>query len=190
MNNVNSFRRINQTEQEMISSSVGKISHIALSGLAKSNRELYIAESSSNERYFYPRIFLVPDNLLELVNRSESIIYSAGLYFGFIKKGKFLISLEGALFLHEQDCFSKEQQIQVNEKGEKSVLYGNKILKSMISSIPPNLKKNTFILVFNGLNELIAIGQTQVDGETIQNLDSDGIIALNLVDKGYYLRKQ
>jgi ribosome biogenesis protein Nip4 len=190
MNDVKSFRRTNEIEQEIIRSSLGKISKVALSALAKSNHELYIAERSSRERYFYPKIFLIPNNLSELVSRSKSIVYSAGLYFGFIKKGEFLISLEGTFFLHERGCFSKEQHIHVNEKGEKSILYGNKVLKSMISSVPPNLKKNTFILVFNGQNEFIAIGQTQVDGETIQSLDNGDIIALNLVDKGYYLRKQ
>jgi len=185
-----SFRRINETEQGIIRNSLGKISNTALSALAKSNNELYISESSSSKRYFYPRVYLLPNSLSEIINRSKSIIYSAGLFFGFIKKGKFLISLEGAFSLHERDGFTEEHQIYVNEKGEKSVLYGNKILKNMILKTPSNLKKNSFVLIFNALNELIAIGQTQVDDETIHNLENDGIVALNLVDKGYYLRKQ
>jgi ribosome biogenesis protein Nip4 len=135
-------------------------------------------------------IYLVPNKLSELVNRSKSIVYSSGLYFGFIKKGEFFISLEGANFLHELDCFSDKQIIRVNKEGEKSVLYGNKISKKMISRTPLYLKKNTFIVILNAFNELIAIGQSQVDSEVIQRLDKNGIIALNFVDKGYYLRKQ
>ena len=190
MKDVKTFRRINETEQEIIHSSIEKISNAALSALAKCNHELYIAESSSSERYFFPRIYLVPNNLSELINASKNIINSAGLYFGFIKKGKFLISMEGAEFLHELNYFSEAQQIQLNKKGERSILYGNDVLKSMISRAPTELKKDSFILVFNELNELIAIGQSQVDGEKIQNLDKNDIIALNLVDKGYYLRKK
>ena len=190
MKDEKTFRRINETEQGMIHVSLGKISDIAISALAESNHELFISESPSRERYRFPLIYIVPNNLIDLLDRSKSNIYSAGLYFGFIKKGKFLISLEGVNFLHEIDCFSEGQQVHVNKEGEKSVLYGNKISKKMISKVPPNLKKNKFILIFNALNELIAIGQSQVDSGIIQSLDKNAIIALNLVDKGYYLRKQ
>ena len=190
MKDEKTFRRINETEQGMIHASIGKISDIAISALAESNHELFISESSSRERYFFPLIYLVPNNLLELLDRSKRSIYSGGLYFGFIKKGQFLLSLEGASFLHELECFSGEQQVHVNKEGEKSVLYGNKITKKMILKVPQNLMKNKFILIFNVLNELIAIGQSQVEGRLIQNLDNNGVIALNLVDKGYYLRKQ
>jgi len=190
MNDVKTVRRINETEREIICGSIGKISNAALSELTTSSCELIIAESSSRERYFFPMIYLIPKDLFELIHHLKSKIHSAGLYFGFIKKGKFLISLEGAIFLHERNCFTEEQQIQVNEKGEKSILYGNKVLKNMISRLPPNLKKNTFIIIFNSCNELIAIGQAQADNEIIRNLKKNGIIALNLVDRGYYLRKQ
>ena len=190
MKDEKTFRRINETEQGMIHASIGKISDIAISALAESNHELFISESASRERYFFPLIYLVPNNLSELLDCSKSSLYSGGLYFGFIKKGRFLISLEGALFLHELECFSVEQQIHVNKEGEKSVLYGNKITKKMILKVHPNLIKNKFILIFNILSELIAIGQSQVEGSLIQNLNKNSVIALNLVDKGYYLRKQ
>ncbi|MFX1277737.1 MAG: PUA domain-containing protein [Promethearchaeota archaeon] len=78
----------------------------------------------------------------------------------------------------------------VNDKGEKAILYGNIILKKMITNIHVNLKKKDFLLVFNQLNELIAIAQSQVDFEDIQNLEPNKSIAINLVDKGYYLRKK
>lgn len=190
MNGVKTFRRINETEQGIVHGSIGKISNVALSALAKSNHELFIAESSSRERYSFPMVYLIPNNLIELLIRSKNIINSAGLYFGFIKKGKFLISLEGAEFLHEQKCFSIEQQIQVNSNGEKSILYGNKILKKMVVQLPSNLKKNQFLLIFNLSKELIAIGNSQVDGKTSKNLNNESVVSLNLIDKGYYLRKK
>jgi len=190
MNDEKTFRRINEIEQTIIHGSIVKISDVALSAIAKSNYELFISESSSHERYFFPMVYLVPNKLSELLNRSKNIVYSSGLYFGFIKKGQFFISLEGANFLHELECFSDKQIIHVNKEGEKSILYGNKISKKMISKTPLYLKKNTFILILNALNELIAIGQSQVDSDVIQSLDKNGIIALNFVDKGYYLRKQ
>jgi len=60
----------------------------------------------------------------------------------------------------------------------------------MIIKIPSNLEKKEFLLVFNRLNELIAIAQAQIGYKTSQNLNTSDLIALNLNDKGYYLRRK
>ncbi|MFW9947730.1 MAG: hypothetical protein ACFFDX_12975, partial [Candidatus Odinarchaeota archaeon] len=74
-------------------------------------------------------------------------------------------------------------------QGEKSILYGNNILKKMLSNFSMELKMNDLVIVLNHLKEIIAIGIIKVDGNDFYNLESDDIIALNLIDKGYYLRK-
>ena len=62
------------------------------------------------------------------------------------------------------------------------------IIKDFISKIPENLKKNKFLLIFNTSNELLSIAQSQIDKEQYLNLKSYELVALNLIDKGYYLR--
>ena len=101
-----------------------------------------------------------------------------------------MLSLEGAEFLLNLNFFSERYQLIVNNDGEKAILYGNKILKKMIIKISNKLKKNDFLLVFNQSNELICIARSQVDFEDIQNIKTNEIIAFNLIDKGYYLRKK
>jgi ribosome biogenesis protein Nip4 len=187
------FRQVNKKEYAIITNSVFKISTKILSVLEKENYKIYInlvQEKISKENY--PSIFLIHNNLAKnLVNFQQNInVNSAGLYFGFIKKGEFYLSLEGADFLLKSDCFSKNQQIHVNKSGEKSILYGNKISKSMTVKVPKELQKNSFLLVFNLDNELIALAKSQVNYLTYQNLNHNDLVAINLVDKGYYLRKK
>jgi len=186
------FREINETEKGIITDSVLKISTKILSVLKKIDYKIYIALVNKTSKNNYPSIFLIPNNLTKnLVKFQQEIsIITAGLYFGFIKKGEFYLSLEGAEFLHKSGCFSKNQELYVNRSGEKSILYGNRISKSMIAKIPTGLQKNAFLLVFNLTNELIAIAKSQVNYVTYENLNLKDPIAINLVDKGYYLRKK
>ena len=105
-------------------------------------------------------------------------------------KSIFFLSLEGAEFLYENEIFSEFQQLILNKKGEKSFLYGNNISKKMIDKIPQKLKNKDFLLVLNDLNEIIGISQSQCDRQIIHTLNSEDIVAINLSDKGYYLRKK
>ena len=138
----------------------------------------------------FPNIYLITKNQVILLrNLDNDKILSAGLYFGFIKKGSFYLSLEGAEFLYHNSLVSDFKKIHVNDKGEKSILYGNNILKNMIKKIPDSLKQNDVALIFNKNEELIALVQSKYDLQKIQELKPKDIIAINLNDKGYYLRK-
>jgi len=186
------FREINETERDIINKSALKISTKILSVLKKIDYKIYIDLVNKTSKNNYPSIFLIPNNLTKnLVKFQQDIsVNSVGLYFGFIKKGEFYVSLEGAEFLLKSGCFSKNQELYVNRSGEKSILYGNRISKSMIEKIPTGLLKNAFLLVFNLTNELIAIAKSQVNYVSYENLNLKDPIAINLVDKGYYLRKK
>ena len=192
MKNLKNFRIINNTEKTIIINSLSKISPEISSILDKKDYKLFISFNDFSSKNKFPSLFLVPNNLTELFEKIEPNrnITSAGLYFGFIKKNRFMLSLEGAEFLLNLNFFSERYQLIVNNDGEKAILYGNKILKKMIIKISNKLKKNDFLLVFNQSNELISIAHSQVDFEDIQNLKPNEIIAFNLIDKGYYLRKK
>jgi len=186
------FRQINEIEKEVISKSLSNISPNYLQILKRSKKKLYISIIESNLKTEYPTIYLISDEFLKIINLSvfEDKIYSAGLYFGFIKKGSFYLSLEGAEFLYRQGILSDLKRIDLNQEGEKSVLYGNNILKNMVVKAPSNLQKGDFLLIFNNLNEILAIAQSKVDNKVLQNLKPNDIIATNLSDKGIYLRKK
>jgi len=189
-NDIRKFRIINKIEKNIITNSISKISDNALLALENIKFSLFISFNPIGIEDNFPSIYLIPNNLAKTVVdvEYETEVCSAGVYFGFIKIDKFLLSLEGAEFLYRLNSFPKNTQLILNDEGEKSILYGNSILKKNITIIPQTLKKNELLLVFNKSKELIALSLCQVNYSKSQELNPNERIALNLIDKGYYLR--
>ncbi len=192
MKDLKRFRIINEIENKIIIDSISEISPKISSILSEIDYKLFISFKKLPSEDKFPSIYLIPNDLEKTLNRYklENNINSAGLYFGFIKRNKFLLGLEGSEFLYKLNLFSEKYKVSLNIDGEKSVLYGNNITKKMILNISHDLKKNNLVLVFNQVNELISIANIKADYSTIQNFKPTEVIALNLVDKGYYLRKK
>ena len=58
----------------------------------------------------------------------------------------------------------------------------------MITKTSAKLQRDDFLLVFNEFNEILAIALSKTESNIIDKLKPKEIIALNLKDKGYYLR--
>ncbi|MFW9880329.1 MAG: hypothetical protein ACFFG0_45220 [Candidatus Thorarchaeota archaeon] len=191
MNDLNKFRIINQIEKKLIKTSLLKISKEIITNFGSLEYSLYILLNKQSYNNKYPSIYLISKNLQQTLNFvSNNKICSAGLYFGLIKAGIFYLSIEGAEFLFKKDIFSDFKRLYVDGNGEKSILYGNNILKSMVTILTSNLQVNDFLLIFNKLNEIVAIAKSVVSYQDINNLKSKEIIAITLKDKGFYLRKK
>ncbi|MFW9894493.1 MAG: hypothetical protein ACFFD7_01655 [Candidatus Thorarchaeota archaeon] len=121
--------------------------------------------------------------------KSKDAIFSVGLYFGFIKKNNFHLSLEGAEFLSKKDKTSNFKELILNEKGEKSILYGNDILLENVVKFSKDPKEDDFLLVKNVHDEIIACAKMLKNNKDLNNLNPRTKIALNLIDRGYYLRR-
>jgi len=192
MRDLNIFRLINKIEKSIINDSLLKISLETVSFFKKNDYKFYVSISDEQAENKFPLIYLVSydkSKILEERLKFENI-HSAGIYFGFIKKGVLHISLEGAEFMRNHQILPDSNKITINEKGEKSILYGNDILKSAITNIPSNLKKNSLLAVINQNNEIIAIARAEIDYSSFHDLKLNQKIARNLVDRGYYLRKK
>jgi ribosome biogenesis protein Nip4 len=187
-----SFRVINNTEKTIIRNSVSKISSDVLSFLDSLGDFLYISFNQKSNGNAYPTIFFLNQEHKNLVKKIEikDIIFEAGLYIGFIKKGNFHISLEFLEYLHKNHKVPDLRQIWANIGGEKSILYGNNIRKEMIDKIPEDLKRKDHVTIFNQLNEIIAFGRSKVNRDEINDLKPKEVIAINLIDKGKYLRRK
>ena len=192
MNDNITFRKINEIEWKMIKNSLLKISKKILSFLTQIEMELFIRFDSLNKKSLYPLIYLVPRELINSINdvNKKCNIICSGLYFGMLKKGEFYLSLEGADFLLFFKCFSDEDKLYVNNEGEKSILYGNHILQKYVTKYSPNIYKNQFLLVLNNSDELVALAKSRVDYLQSKMLEPEDILALYLIDKGYYLREE
>jgi ribosome biogenesis protein Nip4 len=187
-----SFRVINNTEKTLIRKSVSKISSNVLPFLDSLKDVLYISFNQKSSGNLNPKIFLLNQKHKSLVEEIEDkdLINEAGLYIGFIKKGNFLISLEFLEYLYKNHNVSDLKRFWTNIRGEKSVLYGNNIRKEMVDKIPEDLKRDDFVLIFNQLNEIIAFCRSKVNRDEIYDLKPKEVIAINLIDKGKYLRRK
>ena len=186
------FRVVNKIEKRIIIDSLSTIAPKILRILEKKKFNYFISFYESGVKVKFPLIFLLQNHFLKIIDKLEpkANIISAGVYFGFIKKNNFLLSVEGAEFLQNLNSFPERNLVIVNNNGEKAILYGNKIIKKMIVQLSNEVKKNDFLLIFNEKNELISIALSQVGFKEYQNLNHNEIIALNLIDKGYYLRRK
>jgi ribosome biogenesis protein Nip4 len=184
MNDSISFRGINEFEQNIIGSSLEKI--------ILNSKNLMLNLYTNIARDKYPSIFLISKSLKqELQNFGKhNYLVSAGLYFGFIKKGRFFISLEAIEYLHKNKKISEKSNLIVNKDGEKSVLYGNDVQKKMVVGVPRNLTEGDFLVILNEIYELLAIGFSKVNHSAFQGLEQERIVAKTLIDKGSYLRRK
>jgi ribosome biogenesis protein Nip4 len=192
MKDFEKIRSINQIETEIIKDSFLTISSNFASLLEDVRNNLYVIFKEKKDYNNFPKIYLLPKELQELLNnpKLKSSISSGGLYFGFIKKGKFYFSIEGAEFLFKSNLIATDLQLNVNWDGEKSILYGNNISKNMLLKESYNFKIKDILIMLNEEQEIIAISKAVVEGNQVQNLEPEELIAINLSDKGTYLREK
>ncbi len=187
----NKFRPINAAEKEIIQTSLLKFNPNLLNLL---NKEFftYISINFIWKTQNYPLLYLISHKQRDFTENFGNLecIYSAGLYMGFIKQGKFLISLEFFEFLKQRGLLINEKKITVKERGERSILYGNDLSYGMITKASQDIKKDDEILIVNQQNEILAIGKYVLENEDLSDLQAIDKVAINIIDKGYYLRKK
>jgi ribosome biogenesis protein Nip4 len=188
-------RKINEIESKIIIETLSKISKKGSAFFDEHQFNFYVIISKERNRVLFPKIFFVPKNIVSLYKKLsfKSKITSIGLYFGFIKQGALFISLEGVEFLDKKDLLTEKNKIRVNKKGEKAILYGNDILKTMLE-LPnrdsmPIINAEDIVIFTNKFKEILAIGFMTGNTSEFENLSSKSLIAQNLIDKGYYLRE-
>ena len=192
MNETRIFRRISIVETKIIVNSINTISTELLPIFDNLKELLYTLINKITTEKDYPSIYLITDDQQRFFddNNIKNRIYAAGLFFGFIKKGFFYFSIEGVEYIYKNGIFTNFKQLNLNESGEKSVLYGNNILKRMVRKSPSNLEEKDFLLLFNEFNEIIGLGISRVNNDTISSLKPKDVFAININDKGRYLRKR
>ena len=183
------FRTLKNSEFESIKAALVQISPKIGSYFQERRSLLYLSIFGNEDENL---IYLITEEINKILKRFQQTvdIISAGIYLGFIVRGKFFLSLEGAEILLKEELVPEQRFIKVNKEGEKAILYGNQIEKRMILDPSSNLKKNSLILIFNQLNELIALGNVVVELENFEIFNERDILIKNLVDKGYYLRRK
>ncbi len=192
MRDLNNFRLINKIEKSIINNSLQKFSTKILLYIRQENYRFYIFFNEQKDAIKFPLIFLVSHEksiFLEEELKNENVI-AASVYLGFIKKGEFHLSLEGAEFFLKRSLIQDRNILKVSNKGEKAILYGNSVVKGMVTDISSDLQKNTLMLVLNESRELLALALSEIDFSKYKILSQGDLVAKNLTDKGIYLRRK
>ena len=192
MNETRIFRRINPIESKIIFDSIKTVSTELVPILDSLKELLYILINKITTEKDYPSIYLITEEHQKIINNNYLLnqIYDAGLYFGFIKRGNFYFSIESVEYLYKSGIFTEFKLVHLNDNGEKSFLYGNSILKNMVSKSPNTLKKENFLLILNNFDEILGLGISRVNNEILSNLKPRDVFAINIKDKGQYLRRK
>ncbi|TFF99391.1 MAG: hypothetical protein EU542_09055, partial [Promethearchaeota archaeon] len=162
----------------------------------ENQNQFYVVIFKDDTTNRYPSIFFVSKSLIETFKKlnNKSRIVALGIYTGFMKHGQFYLSIEGAEFLNNNHLIPKDKKIYVKKDVEKSILYGNHIDKMMISSLENfskiSIEKGKIIFLFSEINELLSISLLTKNIDSFNKMNESDLIATNLIDKGYYLRKK
>jgi 60S ribosome subunit biogenesis protein NIP7 len=93
-------------------------------------------------------------------------------------------------YLYKNGFFTEFKFVNLNDYGEKSFLYGNDVLKKMVQKSSNTLMKEDFLLILNSQKEILGLGLSLVNNETLSYLKPSDVLAINIIDKGSYLRKK
>ena len=179
------MRKINSEEIEIVKESLLDISDKIWDFINEKKYEIYILPVDK-------KFFLVPSELVNVMEKiqNEFAINRSGIPLGFIKKRKLYLSLEAAELFYNESLLDFRKYLVLSEQGEKSALYGNPIKKEMLLNFSPEIQKNELVFFINNEKEFLGIGLSKINYEIFKTMKFEDEVALNLVDKGSYLRKE
>lgn len=121
-----------------------------------------------------------------LTELTESLdIQFIGKQLGSVEKGRFRLSLQILGDMVEMtDSF-----IIVSRQGAEAFTYGRSIIRQSVLELNPSLVRGQRVLVLNENKECLGIAALSVDASKLQRLGADKLVAKNLVDIGWFIRR-
>ena len=142
-----------------------------------------VTMSKGSTKIFY---VMPTDWMTRLMEMTETLdIQFIGKELGSIDKGRFRLSLHILGELTELT----ESVIIVSRKGAEAFTYGRSIIKQSVHELNPSLVRGQRVLVLNESRECIGIAALSVDAPKLNRLGADRLVAKNLVDIGWFIRR-
>ncbi len=131
--------------------------------------------------------YLIPTDWLQILDRDfkQFTPLSLGMWLGDLVDGKFRLSLPALERVQE---FTSNLLI-VSRQGAESFTYGRSILKESVIKIDPSLLRGQKVFILNESSECLGLAALSVDAAKIGRLAKDRLVAKNLVDIGWYIRR-
>ncbi len=148
----------------------------------KTYGEMYVASNGWAEAYLVPG---EQASLIEQLREATGLHpYSAGLFLGYLEKGRYRPSLPLA---HVVAKYAERGVVAVSDKAAQLFLYGRDVFSGSITRFLGPLRKGDLVVVLNPLGE--ALGYGEVVSPPQEWLHGSEIAVRNLQDLGWYLRR-
>jgi ribosome biogenesis protein Nip4 len=142
-----------------------------------------VTMSRGSTKIFY----VIPTEWMSrLIDTEETLdIQFIGKELGSIDKGRFRLSL------HILDELTEltESFIIVSKRGAEAFTYGRSIIAESVLELNASLVRGQRVLVLNENQECLGIAALSVDASKINRLGADRLVAKNLVDIGWFIRR-
>jgi ribosome biogenesis protein Nip4 len=147
------------------------------------NRVPVVLKKGRNET-----IFLIQTEWMSYATEEDGErldIQFIGKELGSISKGRIRLSLQILDELKELT----EKTILVSRHAAEAFTYGRSILKESVLELNPELKRGQRVLVLNESRECLGIAMLSIDGNRLKRLGKEKLVAKNLVDIGWFIRR-
>ncbi|MFX0045151.1 MAG: hypothetical protein ACFE8Z_04835 [Candidatus Hermodarchaeota archaeon] len=130
-------------------------------------------------------IYLIPMDWISRIEEYENYdIRSMGIQMGDLSKGKFRFSLQILPALAK----ITDRVLVVSQKGAEAFTYGRSIIKESVVRLGAAMRKGQRALVLNERLECLGLAALSIDGDRLERLAREKLVAKNLVDIGAYVR--
>ncbi len=131
--------------------------------------------------------YLVPSSWAETVREgfTKFDVRLLGIWLGDLSEGRIRLSLP----ILEQLSNLTENVMIVSKHGAELFTYGRSILKEGVVSLKPSLKRGTRVIVKDQQGNVLGLAMLAVDGFMRTLIGREKLVAKNLVDIGWYLRR-
>ncbi|MFW9953766.1 MAG: PUA domain-containing protein [Candidatus Thorarchaeota archaeon] len=131
--------------------------------------------------------YLMPAQWTGLISEDleDFDIRLVGLWVGTLKKGKLRLSLP----ILSKLAGVTENIIVVSKQGAELFTYGRSILKEGVVSLKPSLKRGQRVIVQDERGNVIGLAMLVVDGFMKNRIGREKLVAKNLIDIGWYIRR-
>ncbi|KXH74243.1 MAG: hypothetical protein AM326_10025 [Candidatus Thorarchaeota archaeon SMTZ-45] len=142
---------------------------------------LMISKNSSQMVYAIP-----PEWISILMEEGENLdIQFIGKELGSVEKGRFRLSLH----ILSEVAKMTNSFILVSKRGAEAFTYGRSIIRESVLELNPTLERGQRVFVLNENKECLGVAALSVDAFKINRLGADRLVAKNLVDIGWFIRR-
>ncbi|MFW9918658.1 MAG: PUA domain-containing protein [Candidatus Thorarchaeota archaeon] len=132
-------------------------------------------------------MYLVPNDWMSMVDEdfNDFEVRYLGIWLGDMIKDRLRLSLP----ILEKLSTLTENIIVVNKKSAEAFTYGRSILKEGVASLSATLERGKRVIVKDQQGHVLGLAVLSVDGRLLEKLGKEKLVAKNLVDIGWYLRR-